>query len=52
MESKFILIIGNINVPDISIKIPLLFKEYFVPGKIDYVFCVGNVGDQKHLNLL
>ena len=52
LMSKFILIVGNLNVSDLSRKIPDQFLEYFKPGKIDIVICSGNVGNRKCLNLL
>lgn len=49
---QFILIIGDLHIPDRAHGLPDKFKELLVPGVISHVICTGNVGNQETLSML
>lgn len=52
LRDQFILIIGDLHIPDKANGLPEKFKELLVPGVISHVICTGNVGNQQTLDML
>ena len=44
---EFVLIIGDIHIPQRASSIPEPFKELLMPGKMQHVICPGNVGSRE-----
>ena len=51
---EFVLIIGDIHIPQRASALPEQFKELLMPGKMQHVICPGNVGSRevRHYSIL
>ena len=45
---ELVLFIGDLHIPQRTVDLPDKFKELLVPGKVQHVFCTGNVGNREH----
>ena len=44
---EFVLIIGDIHIPQRSASLPEQFRDLLMPGKMQHVICPGNVGSRE-----
>ena len=44
---EFVLIIGDMHIPQRSVDIPDKFKELLLPNKLQYVLSPGNIGSRE-----
>ena len=41
------LAIGDFHIPQRALDLPDKFKELLVPGKVQHIFCTGNIGNRE-----
>ena len=44
---EFVLIIGDMHIPQRAVDIPDKFKELLLPNKLQYVLSPGNIGSRE-----
>ena len=44
---EFVLIIGDIHIPQRAASLPEQFRDLLMPGKMQHVICPGNVGSRE-----
>ena len=44
---EFVLIIGDIHIPQRAASLPEQFRDLLMPGKMQHVVCPGNVGSRE-----
>ena len=44
---EFVLIIGDIHIPQRASSLPEQFRDLLMPGKMQHVICPGNVGSRE-----
>ena len=44
---EFVLIIGDIHIPQRASALPEQFRDLLMPGKMQHVICPGNVGSRE-----
>ena len=44
---EFVLIIGDLHIPQRAVDIPDKFKELLLPNKLQYVLSPGNIGSRE-----
>ena len=44
---EFVLIIGDVHIPQRAVDIPEKFKELLLPNKLQYVLSPGNIGSRE-----
>jgi len=44
---QFVLIIGDLHIPQRAVDIPDKFKELLLPNKLQYVLSPGNIGSRE-----
>ena len=44
---EFVLIIGDIHIPQRAASLPEPFRDLLMPGKMQHVICPGNVGSRE-----
>lgn len=44
------LVLGDFHIPMRSLEIPQKYKDMITPGKVNTVFCTGNIGCREILD--
>ncbi|CAG9313155.1 unnamed protein product [Blepharisma stoltei] len=49
---ELVLLIGDLHIPQRAVDLPEKFKELLVPGKVQHIFCTGNIGSREYSDWL